>query len=51
MFSDSDVDLVDLLNLRDAPPGVKRVPGFCPNREGAPDVAYQVNGPYLGYFS
>ena len=42
--TDSDVDLLDLLQFREAPPGVKRVPGFCPNREGSPDVAFQISG-------
>jgi hypothetical protein len=43
LHPDSDVDLVQLLKFRDAPSGIKQVPGICQNREGGlADVAYQV---------
>jgi len=42
-YQDQEIDVLDLLKFQDAPPGIKQVQGYCPDREGKPpDVAYQV---------
>ena len=43
-YTDSAIDLVELLNFRTAPAGIEQTTGFCANREGGTtDAAFRVS--------